>query len=481
MKFTRMFKRYAKQLAAAGIVALALTFPAVSFAAETVKLEGSLGVANVTAGDTAYKQSVNAGYDQVVKMQVYYHNTELPDSGKIANDLTVKINVPTGAGTTQTVTSKISAANASNTVNSTATIKLDNTQEYLQYIPGSAVWRHNTGTNEHVTYTEQKISDAVVTNGAGLRLEDEKPCYNFAATVTVLARVMKPAVQVTKEVEKASETGKYSHANSVSPSEVLKYKISYKNNGNTDQADVVIRDSLPVKMSLIPGTTYLYNSTNPNGVKYNSDNITHGGIVVGGYKPGGIAYITFEVKAPAADVLTCGQTTFTNVGVAQPKGMNEFYDKADTTVNKVCVNTPVYSCDAFGVATGDKRTVTVNNFKYTASNGATFKNAVINWGDNSDALTTNNVIGQKHQFAKDGTYTISATAHFDVNGKDVTATGNCQQTVKFENNVPPTVLGAQTPTALVNTGAGDVAAIFAATTGVAAAAYAWVMRRQNAR
>lgn len=476
MKLFRSMSRLRKRLFATAIVLTAVAFPiATTMAAQTVKLEGSLGVANVTAGDTKYSPAVNATYDQVVKLQVYYHNTENPDSGKIAKDLTVKINIPNSAGKTQAVSSKISATDASNTVNSTATVNLANDDAYLQYIPGSAVWKHNTGTNASVKYVETKISDNVVTNGAGLRLEDEKPCYNFSATVTVLARVMRPGVKITKQVEKDGETNKWSQSNKAMPGDTLKYKISYTNNGNTNQTNVVIRDSLPVKMSLVPNSTYLYNQTNPSGVLYKSDNITHGGIVAGNYGPGAIAFVTFKVKVPAATELNCGETTFTNVGVVQPKGFNEYYDSAKTTVNKVCENQPVYSCDQFTLTAEKNRVVTVDTFKQTAKDGATFNNVVINWGDKSDALTTNTPVGQKHSYAKDGEYTISATAHFTVNGKDVTATGSCTQKVSF--NTPGTPPSVTPPTELPNTGAGDVIGLFAAVTAAGAIMHRFMSRR----
>lgn len=445
--------RLRKRLFAAAIVLTAIAFPVASMAAQTVKLESSLGVANVTRGDTKYAQSVSASYDQVVKLQVYYHNTENPDSGKIAKDLTVKINIPSAAGKKQMVSSKVSASNA-NTVKNTATINLDNSDAYLQYIPGSAMWKHNTGTNKNVHYVKTKISDAVVTSGAGLRLENEKPCFNFAATVTVLARVMRPGVQVTKQSEVHGQTNKWSSNNTAKPGDVLDYMITYKNNGNTVQKSVVIRDSLPLKMKLVPGSTKVYNTKYPSGQVIGNDNITSGGIIIGDYNPGQIAYITFRVMVPNEAALACGNTTFTNVGVAHPQGLGEYYSSAQTTVNKVCENQPVYSCDAFGLTADKNRTVTVNKFAYTAKNGATFNNVVINWGDNSDALTTNKAIGQQHTFAKDGNYTVVATAHFTVNGKDVTSNGaTCTQSVNFN-----------APSELPTTGAGSVLGLFAGVT-----------------
>ncbi|MCA9324575.1 DUF11 domain-containing protein [Candidatus Saccharibacteria bacterium] len=427
--FKRMFNTVSKRLAAGAIVALALAFPVATTAAQTVKLESSLGVLNVTRKESKFKHSTSASYDQVVKLQVYYHNTEEPNSGKIAKNLTVKINIPNGSGKTQTVTSKVSADNA-NTVKSTATISLDKSDAYLQYIPGSAIWRHNTGTNKNIKYVNTKISDKVVTSGAGLRLENEKPCYNFSATVTVLARVMVPGVTVEKHI---SENGKWVTSNQANPGETVKYMITYKNTGNTQQNDVVIRDGLPKGMTLVNDSTYLYNATNPNGVLITSNNLSNGGIVIGNYGPGANAFVIFKATLPSQDTLECGDNDFTNIGIAHPKGMSEYYAKADTKVTKECETTqPKYSCDEFDVTTGDNRLVTVNKFKYTATNGATFSNVVIDWDDDSEALTTDAPVGKTHTYAEDGTYNITATAHFKVDGQDVTADG-CSATVKFSS------------------------------------------------
>ena len=101
--------------------------------------------------------------------------------------------------------------------------------------------------------------------------------------------------------------------------------------------------------------------------------------------------------------------------------------------------TPVYTCDKLNISSDASRLVTVTNFDTTASGGAVFKNVVIDWGDNSTALTTANAIGQTHQYAADGTYTITATAHFTVNSQDVTATSpGCVQKVTFK--APPVVV-----------------------------------------
>jgi uncharacterized repeat protein (TIGR01451 family) len=475
MKLSHLFNSLPKKLSAAVIVTLAVVLPVAASAAPAISEEGSLGVANVSAGDTKYGHSISASYNQVVKFQVYYHNRENPDSGKIAENLSVKINIPNAAGKVQTQTATIKADN-SNTVTSQTTVNLDRSDAYLQYIPGSAVWRHNVGTNQNIKMVNTTISDDVVTSSQGLRLENEKPCYNFAATVTVEARVMIPGTSVTKQVELANQTGKWATSNTANPGDTLKYLITYKNTGNTTAKNVIVRDNLPPHLTYVPGSTVITNTNHPNGIKSQSDKVTTDGIIIGDYAPGSTAYVTLEAKIDPASQLACGETKFTNVGIAHPQTMPEYYNTAYTTVNKACASTPTYACTNFDVTKGDNRTVTISNFKFTASNGAKLDSVDVNWGDNSTPLTTNNVKGQHYQYAKNGTYTISLS-NFKVNGKVVNVSGNCAQTVTFTApGVPPTK-----PQQLVNTGAGDTIGIFAIVTVLGAFAHRLFLSRKLAR
>jgi uncharacterized repeat protein (TIGR01451 family) len=479
--FMKLFSKVRKMLpkrllGLAAVAAVAIALPVSSIAATDVKLEGSLGVANVTAGDNTYKPSVNASYDQVVKIQAFYHNQEAPDSGKIAQNLKVKIDIPKTPGKTQVVKTNIAGSNT-NTITDQVTVNLDRADAYLEYIPGSAVWRHNAGTNSSVNIVDTKISDEVVYGAGGVVVENAKPCYNFAATVTVLARVRVPGIQIDKQVRVKGQTA-WTTSNTAKPGETLEYQIAYKNAGNSTHNSVLIRDNLPPKMQYVAGSTKLKNT---NGVKSVADGVTTTGIIVGSYLPGGAAYVLFEVKVPTADKLACGMTEFRNVGIAKPKDMNEFYNTAITKVDKKCEepNKPSYSCDLFKIEKVSGRTIRVTDFKTSQANGATFKNVVINWGDNTTPLTTNNAVGQAHKYAKDGTYGIVATATFTVNGQDKTATSSgCEASVTFgsEPKEPP-VTPPTTPEVLPNTGAGDIAGLFAAVTIAGAVAHKFVYSR----
>lgn len=475
-----------KRLLAGAIMAVAFAFPIAASAAQTVQIEGSMGVANQTNGDTAYSQSVNASYNQVVKLQVYYHNRELPDSGKIAQNLRVKINIPTTPGTTQTQTATISADN-SNTVTSQTTVNLNRSDAYLQYIPGTANWRHNTGTNTNLNIVDTPISDAVVTSGQGVVLENEQPCYNFSATVTVLARVMVPGTKVVKQVQKASETGKWAVSNTANPGDTLKYMISYTNTGNTVAKNVIVRDNLPPNMTYVPGSTVVTNGSNPAGAKDTTDAVTKGGIIIGDYAPGISAYVVFQVKIADASQLQCGVTRFTNVGIAHPETMPEYYNTAYTDVNKVCQtqpSTPVVSCDAFSLTPGDNRSVSAQVTKYTATNGASLKTITYDFGDNSTPYMTNNfTTPAQHTYAQNGTYNVTASLLFSVNGQDqVVKSDVCAKPVSFTTPATPTAPSTPTapgqPQQLVNTGPGAVFALFAGASVAGAIAHRFVLNRR---
>ena len=313
-------------LAVSMLGVMALPFSAAS--AATVSIESSTNVGNQTAGDTQYQKTVTAKVNDVVKVQVWYHNREEADSGLIANNLKVAVNIPTSGGTI----SGTASSDNSNTVTTTATVNLP-AGSHLEYIPGSAYWRHNIGDNANVNYVTQKISDSVV-NGGGLVLENLKPCFNFEATVTVEARVVASEVSITKQVRKLGDTTWQTDINA-NPGDKIEYLITFKNEGNTVLNHVIVGDNMPPNVTYINGTTMLKNGDNPNGLAITNDNVTKGGIDVGSYNPGATGYVWFQ--AQIGTDLPAGCNSLQNVGLVRPQGMNEIFN---TAIVKVCVNTP---------------------------------------------------------------------------------------------------------------------------------------------
>lgn len=444
-------------------------------------------------GATAYSDpmpEVKNGDD--LTLEVYVHNNAdsslntVPD-GKggyvgVAENTTVSVKLPTTSASTQQAKATISASNASPaSVYDTLDFgSADGSNFKLSYVPGSASVQYKDANGNNVN---KKVSDNIVTTGAliGPNLDGKMDgCFAYVEYVTLHVKVTTAPSNFTlnKKVAAPGDTV-WKKSTTAKAGDTVKYELSFKNTGETTLNNVVLRDQLPNGMTIVPGTTKIYNSNYPNGVNAGTDAIVaNGGISIGSYTAGANADVDFQAKLPTSDKLKCGENTLTNIGQAITGGV-DVTDTAVVTVTKQCQGQPVYTCDAFDISQGDNRTVKVTNFKYTASNGATFSNVVINWGDNTSPLMTNNTVGQTHQYAANGTYNITAVAHFKVNGQDVTATGgNCAKTVTFTTpGTPP-----QTPpTQLVNTGAGDVFGIFAATAVLGAFAHRLFLSRKLAR
>jgi uncharacterized repeat protein (TIGR01451 family) len=452
------------------IVGVAVIVPVATDAQTSIALEGSFRAANVTANDAEYKEAVNAGYDQVVKLQVYYANTSSED----ANDVRVKITMPEKSGVKQAVTAIVKGSNT-NELKDGVTLTLDNEQAMVQYIPDTAIWKHNSGSAEEPKIEETKISDEVVVGAQGVALEKQKPGAAFGSTVSVQAKVMVPGVKVVKESEVKGETNKWSANNNAKSTDSLRHLISYQNTSNAQQKQVVIRSALPAKMQLVPDSTMLYNSSNPTGVKVASDAVSADGIVIGNYGPGANAYVIFETTFAAADQLVCGNNEFRVIGYVRPEGAGEYFNSSVTTAKRECESPAptqpqqapaAYSCDLLTLTKADNRKVAAK-VDYTAKNGAKLKMISYNFGDSTPALSTDKT-AVDHTYAKDGTYTVTATLTISANGKDQTSTSAaCAQQVSF---APPAATPAApvTPkpsqpvanTDLPNSGPGDVVMMF---------------------
>lgn len=467
----RLPKRFAMALAIATAV---IALPLHSMAADQALIEGSIGVANQTKGETTYKPSTNAAYNEVVKFQVFYHNRELPESGRIAENLKVKVDLPTTAGTTQTVKVSIEGSNT-NKVTDTAVVNLDRADAKLEFIPGSVYWKHNTGSRENPTYVTDKIADSKILNGDFL--ENAKPCFEYEATVTFQMRVVVPSVGITKTVRKAGTKDTMVEAMAAKAGDRVEYVITAKNLSNTPLTNVYLRDTLPQNVTYVPGTVKKFYGEYKGTVMTADEEKAFftGKKNIGSIGPGAQAFIVFEAIIADASKLNCGANSLKNIAVVDTDQTGEYNNDAIVTVTKECVSTPTYSCDLLKITKGDNRTVTISDFKTAAANGATFKDVVISWGDNTDNLTTNNPVGQKHQYAKDGEYTIRATARFNVNGQVKEATSEaCVAKVAFGTPTTPT----PTPTVLPNTGAGEVMGMFAAVTAAGAIAHRLVLARR---
>lgn len=324
-----------KHALAALLVVAAGFMPLAVRGAEVVKIESSLDVANVTQGHTQYVKSVSAIGNDVVKVQLYIHNTELDNSNKIATGIHAKVNIPQNvAGKTQTLTSTVRGTNT-NTVNDSATITVPSDESFLTYVTGSASWRHNTGTNANPTYVDSPLGDEVV-NGNGVDLGDLKPCHNFENYITVLVKIKAPILNVVKTVRIAGSGSGFVTNNEAKIGDTLQYEITVKNVGDVVAKHVVVADNMPAHMTYVPGTTYLMNSNTNQQNKLQPDGITTEGVLVDDLAPGASEKMYLKLKFDAD--APCGD--YKNVGWAQSNGSNQIYNLAITKLTG-CVTTTI--------------------------------------------------------------------------------------------------------------------------------------------
>lgn len=282
-------------------------------------------------------------------------------------------------------------------------------------------------------------------------------------------------------VKNVTQNGSYGESASAACSDTLEFSIRLHNSGYGTLNNINVTTTLPTN-----GGTSNMTATYTGGVATTATSSVSYSVPTNGtvsYQAGSTTLYDGNDSVISSNL---GNPT-QGVNVGSLNGSTVEFLNYKATVNCSTTPTPNYTCDALTVTAGDDKTVTVNALNTTATNGATFTNATINWGDNTSSTTVSNVAGVTHQYASSGTYTITATANFTVNGQSETATSNaCQRSVAYNSTgtgtttTPPTAT-TSTPTQLVNTGAGDTVGIFAAIAAISAIAYRFVLGRRLSR
>lgn len=306
-------------------------------------------VRDANSGNETYvdKIALTAGHEYVV--YVYYHNNASSslngtnfDGTGVAHGAYVKAQIPAVVSNGSTGTDAVGYVGASNANPSEVwdNIQFSNatgSDIAMRFVPGSATI-HSFGAVNGKT-----MSDSVITSGAAIgytALNGVVPgCNDYAGYVTFRVKADQPNFTVTKQVRKSGTTT-WKETESVKPGDSIDYLVTYKNTGTTDQNNVVINDILPRGVSYTADTTYVANTTNPNGIRV-GDNITKGGINIGNYSATAAAYVKFSATVAANDDLAdCGLNTLVNKAKAETNnGTKE--DTANITVTKTCTTPPV--------------------------------------------------------------------------------------------------------------------------------------------
>ncbi|MDO4219837.1 MAG: LPXTG cell wall anchor domain-containing protein [Candidatus Saccharibacteria bacterium] len=187
-----------------------------------------------------------------------------------------------------------------------------------------------------------KCEDSTLTNTAkGKYNNDDKTAKSDTAVVKVNGKICEPeqpGFKIDKMVQ--LDGGKeWSETVNAKAGDKVRYRIQFKNTGNTTLKNVVIRDNLPAGMTYVSGSTVLYNKANTNGKTLSDGIVSKSGINIGSYDKGTEATIYFYATVNESLKDNCEDSTLTNVADSWYNGdiATKKSDTADTKVaGKTC-------------------------------------------------------------------------------------------------------------------------------------------------
>ena len=379
-----------------------------------------------TAAD-AFKDvttSPTQGTKEVI-LRSYIHNNANQDTNAsglgVAKNTRIRIDLPTGTATELRARSYINwdnpAPGYAGEVTDTTEL-VDGTPFSIEYIPGSAVLYTSAHPASAGGY---KLNDGIVGGGVQIGHDningDFPGCFEYQATVEIRVRIKTPDLKLEKLVRKAG-TSTYGKLAEVKPGDKIQWGLRVNNLGTAKLDDVAVSDQLPPHVQLVPGSVRYIDAAPQDVVQQDAPLFTTGGIGVGVLQPNSGFNIRFDTIAK--DDFTECVVTVRNLGFVKSRQYNEIQDYADVKITKDNCNpvAPKYSCDLLTAEKlGDRKYKFTTS--YSATDGAVFKNVAYSYGDGT-GVTTGNATTE-HTYAQDGTYNITATVTFTVNGEEKTA------------------------------------------------------------
>ena len=300
---------------------------------------------------------VEDGKDYIVKM--YVHNNAGANLNLVAENVKAFAYIENKGSQTQ-VSGKITSTNANpNAVWDETTFKSANGEEFtLSFVSGSAEYTNAKNGQAR----KFKLSNNLLNNGTALgydQMDGKIPgCFQYSGVVTYKVRAAfkkkpvtpNPSYELQKQVQ-VEGSNTWSENVEMKAGQTVRYRLHFKNTGNVDLKDVVLKDVLPAGLTYVKGS-----SVNGDG-KAVADGIIGNGLNYGTVKVGQEFNLYFKATVNKTDKCEKGKK-LTNTVKTNPK-----YDvdtngdgKADTTKEvgekqdtaDVTINCAKKTCDDFG-------------------------------------------------------------------------------------------------------------------------------------
>lgn len=281
-------------------------------------------------------------------IRLYVHNNSSGGMDSVAEDTKVRFYIPYTSSEQVTVNGWLTSSNATPTEYSdTVTFKsADGVPFSLYYEYGSALLENGGfASGDGIALPDSITNQGNPTNETedewtmiGYDALDGKipGCYEYTNYVTIKVKVAYDyEFAVETKVRLAGDTDKtWKEGVEARVGDKVEFQITYKNTGDSQQNNVLIKDVLPSNLRYVAGSTKLKNSTYPNVL-----NITDGDpsdilntINIGNYAAGANAKIMFTAEV-VDDNLACGSNTLINWAQAGV-GSATLQNSADVVVYK---------------------------------------------------------------------------------------------------------------------------------------------------
>ena len=291
-------------------------------------------VREANANEYVNEVTVEPGHEYIV--YILYHNDAASaynsDGSGIARYATVRSQFPTEISKDQRgqITGWVSANNATPaSVWDEAYLNTNYDKVTLHFKTGSAVIHNDWNSNgtvlpttlfeESGTFLGYNTLDGIVPG-----------CAEFSGYITYT--IVADEIDATLEKTVSLDGEHFFETVDAKPGDTVTYKVEFKNTGNKRLTNVTFKDVLPEGLTLVSGTTTLYNTTHPDGEKM-TDLIASNGYNLGLYGPNTYATMTYQAKV---DENTSCAALVNKITVSHDDG--EMSDGATVTVGDCMPN-----------------------------------------------------------------------------------------------------------------------------------------------